>query len=168
MSRVRISSSAFNVQIFQGINICNFIISKDISIEDLRELFTKPYGHNAPTRKKWAEFYNEDVTFIDPTQETKGLDSYIRAQEKLVKRSDDIYLKTHAISINGAYGFVEWTMGLKIMGKEFIYPGTTRLIFSENGLINEHRDYFDFCGPTFGPVPILGPLIRWIYARFVS
>ena len=54
------------------------------------------------------------------------------------------------------------------MGKEFIYPGTTRLLFGENGLIKEHRDSFDFWGPTFGPVPILGPFIRWLYSKFVS
>ena len=143
-------------------------MSKIISIDDLRGLFTKPYGTNAPTKKKWGEFYNDNVIFIDPTQVTKGLDAYIDAQEKLLKRCDDVSLKTHAISISGNCGFVEWTMGLKIMGKEFIYPGTTRLIFSQNGLIKEHRDYFDFCGPTFGPVPILGSFIRWLYARFVS
>ena len=89
-------------------------------------------------------------------------------QEKLIKRCDDVYLKSHAISISGKNGFVEWTMGLKIMGKEFIYPGTSRLTFSENGLIIEHRDYFDFCGPTFGPVPVLGQFIRWLYSIFVS
>ena len=64
----------------------------NVSIKDLRELFTKPYGEDAPTKAKWAEFYNENVTFIDPTQETKGLDSYIEAQEKLVKRCDDVCL----------------------------------------------------------------------------
>ncbi len=143
-------------------------MTKKFSIDDLRQLFTKPYGEEAPTKSKWAEFYNHDVTFIDPTQETKGLDSYVKAQEKLIKRCDDVYLETHAISITGNCGFVEWTMGLKIMGKEFIYPGTTRLIFSENGLIQEHRDYFDFCGPTFGPVPILGSFVRWLYRQFVS
>jgi len=141
---------------------------KTISIKDLKELFTKNYGQNAPSKKKWAEFYNVDVIFIDPTQQTKGLESYIESQEKLIKRCDDVYLETHGIAINGNYGFVEWTMGLKIMGKEFIYPGTTRLIFSENGLIKEHRDYFDFCGPTFGPIPILGTFIKWLYSKFVS
>ena len=139
-----------------------------ISEEKLRKLFNKTYGEKAPTKKIWAEYYNKNVIFIDPTQETIGLDSYVQAQEKLIKRCDDVFLETHAISINGNCGFVEWTMGLKIMGKEFIYPGTTRLIFSENGLIKEHRDYFDFCGPTFGPVPILGSFIRWLYSRFVS
>jgi len=143
-------------------------LTRIISADDLRSLFTKPYGFAPPTKQKWAEFYNADVIFIDPTQKTQGLDRYIEAQDKLVKRCEDIYLETHAISINRNCGFIEWTMGLKIMGKEFIYPGTTRLIFAENGLIKEHRDYFDFCGPTFGPVPILGSFIRWLYSRFVS
>jgi len=143
-------------------------MSEIISVEDLKELFNKPYGINAPTKQKWAQFYDKSVIFIDPTQQTNGLESYIKAQEKLIKRCDDVYLETHAISITGNYGFVEWTMGLKILGKEFIYPGTTRLIFSESGLIKEHRDYFDFCGPTFGPVPILGTFVKWIYSRFVS
>ena len=43
------------------------------------------------------------------------INSYIEVQEKLVKRCDDVYLETHAISINGDCGFVEWTMGLKII-----------------------------------------------------
>ena len=59
-------------------------------------------------------------------------------------------------------------MGLKIMGKEFIYPGTTRLLFGENGLIKEHRVYFDFCELSFGPFLILGHFIRWLYRKFVS
>ena len=143
-------------------------MTKKISIPDLEELFNKPYGKNAPTKQKWAEYYSHNLVFIDPTQQTRGLDSYIDAQEKLIKRCDDVYLETHAISINESCGFIEWTMGLKIMGKEFIYPGTTRLIFADNGLIKEHRDYFDFCGPTFGPVPLLGSFIRWMYARFAS
>ena len=139
-----------------------------ISTIDLKNLFTKGYGVDPPSDQQWAEFYDEDVIFIDPTQQKNGLNSYIQAQQNLLKRCDDIFLETHAISITNNIGFVEWTMVLKIMGKEFIYPGTTRLTFSEKGKIKEHRDYFDFCGPTFGPVPILGSLIRWIYKKFAS
>ena len=50
-------------------------------------------------------------------------------------------------------------MGLKIKGMLFIYPGTTRLLFNEAGLIRDHRDYFDFVGPTFAPVPVVGVAI---------
>ena len=50
-------------------------MTRVISIDDLKGLFTKPYGMDAPTKQKWAEFYNENVIFVDPTQETEGLDS---------------------------------------------------------------------------------------------
>ena len=38
-------------------------MTREISIEELRGLFTKPYGSDAPTKQKWAEFYNENVIF---------------------------------------------------------------------------------------------------------
>ena len=139
-----------------------------IGEEELKQLFTKPYGVAAPSRNKWARYYQEDVLFIDPTQEKYGLDAYIEAQEKLIRRCKDVYLETHCIAIDKNIGFIEWTMGLKILNKEFIYQGATRLIFGNNGKIKEHRDYFDFCGPTFSPVPVLGPFIKWLYSKFSS
>jgi hypothetical protein len=59
-------------------------------------------------------------------------------------------------------------MGLKIQGLEFIYPGVTRLRLNGEGRIVDHRDYFDFVGPTFAPVPVLGAFVRWLYKRFVG
>ena len=47
-------------------------MTRVISIEDLKVLFTKPYGTDAPKKQKWAEFYNENVIFKDPTQETEA------------------------------------------------------------------------------------------------
>tara|TARA_Y100001970_G_C13656374_1_gene566083 strand:- start:81 stop:512 length:432 start_codon:yes stop_codon:yes gene_type:complete len=143
-------------------------MDEKVSSNDLKELFTKHYGESAPSNETWSKFYDQNVIFVDPTQERIGLNEYINAQNKLVKRCDDIFLEAHTIAISGSIGFVEWTMGLKIMGKEFIYPGTTRLVFGDNGKIINHRDYFDFCGPTFGPVPILGSITRWIYSKFVD
>jgi len=139
-----------------------------ITEEELQNLFTKPYGAKAPSKEIWASYYENDVLFMDPTQEKFGLDAYIESQENLLKRCKDVYLETHAVAINKNIGFIEWTMGLKILDKEFIYPGTTRVTFGKSGKIKEHRDYFDFCGPTFFPIPILGNFFRWLYSKFVS
>ena len=139
-----------------------------IKEKELKKFFNLSYGEKAPSRNEWESLYNEQVKFIDPTQEKNGIDAYIKAQDGLIKRCDDIYLESHSIAINKNIAFVEWTMGLKIKGLEFIYDGTTRLIFNDEGKIKEHRDYFDFCGPTFGPIPILGSFIRWLYKLFVS
>ena len=93
----------------------------------LKALFTKPYGQAAPTESQWRELYDEQVCFQDPTQERQGIEAYIAAQDGLVKRCDDIYLVPGAIAINDKIAFIEWEMGLKIKGIEFIYPGVSRL-----------------------------------------
>ncbi len=139
-----------------------------MDISQLRALFTKPYGAPAPTEQQWREAYSEDVVFEDPTQKKKGLKAYLEAQEGLLRRCDDVLLKPLAIACDGNTAFVEWEMGLKIKGIEFIYPGATRLLLNDDGKIVDHRDYFDFVGPTFEPVPVIGSFVRWLYKRFVS
>ena len=111
-----------------------------IKEKELKNFFNLSYGEKTPSREEWESFYNEKVKFIDPTQEKIGIDAYIQAQDGLIKRCDDIYLESHSIAINQNIAFIEWTMGLKIKGLEFLYDGTTRLIFDEEGKVKEHRD----------------------------
>ena len=144
------------------------MLNPPLDSEALKTLFTKPYGQAGPTAEQWKAVYADDVVFIDPTQEKRGVDAYIQAQDGLMKRCDDVFLETDSVAITGDVAFVEWRMGLKIKGIEFIYPGTTRLRFNDAGKILHHRDYFDFVGPTFEPVPVLGGFVRWLYKRFVS
>lgn len=134
----------------------------------LRALFTKPYGAPAPTEQQWRDAYSETVVFEDPTQKQQGLEAYLAAQEGLLRRCDDVFLEPGAIAIDGNTAFVEWTMGLKMKGIEFLYPGTSRLRLGADGRIIDHRDYFDFVGPTFTPVPLVGDFVRWLYGRFVA
>ncbi len=134
----------------------------------LRALFTKPYGAPGPTPEQWRAVYDEAVHFQDPTQEKRGIEAFILAQEGLMRRCEDVFLEPGAVAISGDTAFVEWTMGLKIKGIEFVYPGTTRLRFGADGKVVEHRDYFDFVGPTFAPVPLVGGFVRWLYGRFVA
>ncbi|MEB3321879.1 MAG: nuclear transport factor 2 family protein [Synechococcaceae cyanobacterium] len=144
------------------------LLTPPLSEEKLRALFTKPYGTPSPSPEQWHAIYDDDVHFVDPTQEKRGSEAYLAAQEGLVKRCDDVFLRPGEIVVDGPRAFVEWTMGLRIRGLEFVYPGVTRLRFGADGRIVEHRDYFDFIGPTFAPVPLLGPFTRWLYRRFVD
>jgi len=134
----------------------------------LRQLFTKPYGVAAPDDQQWRDLYAPDVRFEDPTQKRCGIDAFIKAQQDLVRRCDDVFLEAGAVVIQGNQGFAEWQMGLKIKGIEFVYPGVTRVLFGSDGRIVDHRDYFDFVGPTFEPVPVIGGYVRWVSRRFVA
>ena len=46
-------------------------MTRVISIEDLKGLFTKPYGTDAPTKQKWAEFYN-CLLYTSPSPRDRG------------------------------------------------------------------------------------------------
>lgn len=144
------------------------VLQPPLGEDALRVLFTKPYGAPGPTPEQWRALYAEDVHFTDPTQERQGLAAYIAAQEGLLQRCDDVFLEPGAVALSGDVAFVEWTMGLKIKGIEFLYPGTSRLRLGADGRIVDHRDYFDFVGPTFTPVPLVGGFVRWLYGRFVA
>ena len=139
-----------------------------IQEQELKKFFNLSYGEQPPSREEWEYLYNKEVIFIDPTQRRNGIDEYIKAQDGLINRCDDVYLESHSIAINKNIAFVEWTMGLKIKGLEFLYEGTSRLIFDDEGKVKEHRDYFDFCSGTFGKLPIIGNFLRWLYSRFVD
>jgi hypothetical protein len=144
------------------------VLQPPLGEDALRALFTKPYGAPGPTPEQWRALYDEAVHFTDPTQERQGLEAYIVAQEGLLQRCDDVSLVPGAVALSGNVAFVEWTMGLKIKGIEFLYPGTSRLRLGADGRIIDHRDYFDFVGPTFTPVPLVGGFVRWLYGRFVA
>jgi len=146
----------------------NAVLTPPLTEETLKALFTKAYGTPAPSAEQWRAVYDAKVHFQDPTQEKQGIDAYLAAQEGLMRRCDDVFLAPAAVALSGDTAFVEWTMGLKIKGMEFVYPGTTRLRIGPDGKIVEHRDYFDFVGPTFAPVPVVGGFVRWLYRRFVS
>ena len=134
----------------------------------LRQLFTKPYGEPAPSEQQWRDLYAADVQFEDPTQKRQGINAYIKAQQDLVRRCDDVFLEADSVVVSEGTAFVEWRMGLKIKGIEFVYPGVSRLRFRADGRIVDHRDYFDFVLPTFEPVPVIGGFVRWLYGRFVA
>jgi hypothetical protein len=144
------------------------MLTPPLNDDKLHALFTKPYGEPGPTPDQWRAVYADNVEFTDPTQERQGIDAYIEAQNGLMQRCDDILLETKSVVVNRDVAFVEWRMVLKIKGIEFVYPGATRLTFNSQGKIVKHRDYFDFVGPTFGPVPVIGGWVRWLYKRFVS
>ena len=132
------------------------------------QLFTKSYGGPAPSEQQWRDLYAADVQFEDPTQKRQGINAYIKAQQDLLRRCDDVFLEADSVVVSEGTAFVEWRMGLKIKGIEFVYPGVSRLRFGADGRIVDHRDYFDFVLPTFEPVPVIGGFVRWLYGRFVA
>ena len=75
-----------------------------ITENKLKNFFNLSYGEKAPSRKEWESLYNQKVKFIDPTQEKNGIDAYIKAQDGLIKRCDDILITRFFLAFFGPSG----------------------------------------------------------------
>tara|TARA_Y100001968_G_C19344228_1_gene711198 strand:- start:734 stop:931 length:198 start_codon:yes stop_codon:yes gene_type:complete len=60
--------------------------------KELKKFFNLSYGEKAPSKEEWEDLYNKKVRFIDPPQEKNDINAYIKSQELLIKRCDDVYL----------------------------------------------------------------------------
>jgi limonene-1,2-epoxide hydrolase len=118
---------------------------------------------------KLDEIYAQEITFVDPFHELKGLESlktYFRQMyQNLIAIEFDF---GEELFIDGR-AFISWDMHLSHprlnSGKPFTVPGSSFLQFDDRGKITFHRDYFDGADLIYARLPLLGPVIRNIRSR---
>lgn len=112
------------------------------------------------------KYYHPNMVFRDSIQVVKGRAPFIEMSERLVSRCDELLMEVHNAAQTGNVIFVEWTMSMRFQKTPFTpLHGTTRLTLDEDGLILEHRDYFDLWGDSFDAVPGFGKLYRRVMHR---
>lgn len=111
------------------------------------------------------EFYAEDIHFVDPIGELKGIGPMIDYYKNLYANVIEIRFDIHKETEDGNEKFATWTMHLKHKkvndGKEIVLDGVSHVRF-ENGKAVYHRDYFDPGPMIYEHVPVLGGLFRWV------
>lgn len=113
-----------------------------------------------------AEVYREDVVFLDPAHEIKGLSELTRYFAALYQNVDAIEFSFDHLLENGGEGYVQWLMTFshkKLAGARPVsVNGTTFLQFDGDGKVFYHRDYFDLGAMLYEQLPLLGRLVKSI------
>ena len=109
-----------------------------------------------------GDFYAEDATLIDPINHATGLDQIKLVWEDLFKQLKDIHFDILRSEGGEQHAFFEWKMSYRFRGKDRSIPGVSHFIFSEAGLIQSQRDYWDASDVVYGEFPGLGLAIRGI------
>jgi len=133
-----------------------------LDISTVKELWSKTY--NMEGKPDWSHifpYYHKDVVFQDTIQRIEGIDDFIAMCKRLTKRTQQLKMELLAIAQNDNVIMFDWVMTM--MFKK--YPstplyGSTKLVLSEDGLIKEHRDYYDLWGDIFNNIPHFGKMYR--------
>jgi len=130
-------------------------------IDSFRNIYTEL---NAKNIESVNSIYDEDIIFIDPFHEIRGLEALRNYFNGLYKNVISCEFSFGEIYAKNNSAMILWTMALKhrsLSGKNPIYvSGNTHIRFNEK--IYLHRDYFDAGQMLYENLPLVGSVIKFI------
>jgi len=108
------------------------------------------------------QVYTADATFKDPFNELKGLESIRKVYAHMYEKLESPRFVIIDEVASGQSKFVSWDFLFSIKSKEMKIHGGTFFRFNEQGLITEHRDYWDVGEELLLKIPVF----RSIYGLF--
>lgn len=125
------------------------------------------YANLSPTSlKNIATFYSEDARFKDPFNEVQGIPAIQAIFEHMFTTTQYPKFIFDEVIEQGSKAFLTWEFHFGLSGKSYIVKGGSMLTFNENGLITDHRDYWDAAEELWEKLPIVGGLVGWLRRRF--
>ena len=116
-----------------------------------------------------AVLYDGHARFVDPFNDVRGLPA-IEAifRHMFVALTEPRFVVTGQV-VQGVQCFLLWDFHFRF--KRFdtdtvqTIRGTSHLVFSEDGLVTLHRDYWDAAQELYEKLPLIGGLMRWLKKR---
>lgn len=113
-----------------------------------------------------ARFYVSDARFKDPFNQVRGI-VYIQAifEHMFATTQAPRFVFDEVIEQNQKV-FLTWEFHFGLRGKNYVVKGGSMLTFNEQGLITDHRDYWDAAEELWEKLPLIGGLVGWLRRRF--
>ncbi|WP_438467432.1 nuclear transport factor 2 family protein [Marinomonas sp. PE14-40] len=114
------------------------------------------------------EIYHQDVQFVDPMHQLKGLDTLLNYFDELYTQVSHCQFVVEEVLEADSEAAIYWTMTfchkklnkqqpIKVQGHSHIKSQDDKVIF--------HRDYLDLGAMLYEQIPLLGALIKSIKFR---
>jgi hypothetical protein len=133
-----------------------------LDLETAKQLFGEMDPDAEPDFSLVENYYHPRVRFRDPIQALEGREAFIEMSKRLARRCSELRAHVNDAVQTGNIIMLQWTMEMKLGPTPLTrIEGVTKLTLDEQGLVTEHRDYFDLWGDSLGSTPGIGKLYRW-------
>jgi steroid delta-isomerase len=118
---------------------------------------------------RMGEFYTSEAWFKDPFNEVRGLTEVQRVFSHMYVALDQPHFVVTGQLVDGAQCFLTWNFVFRF--KRFspdiwqTVRGGSHLKLNAEGLIEDHRDYWDAAEELYEKLPTIGSLMRWLKRR---
>ena len=116
-----------------------------------------------------GNLYDPHARFVDPFNDVVGLAAIEGIfAHMFVALETPRFVVTERI-VQGQQCFLTWDFHFRFKNFQKDAPQTIRggshLVFSEEGLVRLHRDYWDAAAELYEKLPVVGGLMRWLKKR---
>ena len=116
-----------------------------------------------------GNLYDPHARFVDPFNDVVGLAAIEGIfAHMFVALETPRFVVTERI-VQGQQCFLTWDFHFRFKNFQKNAPQTIRggshLVFSEEGLVRLHRDYWDAAAELYEKLPVVGGLMRWLKKR---
>lgn len=110
--------------------------------------------------------YAEDAWFKDPFNEVHGRTAIRAIFMHMFETTERARFDILDHCAQGNQHFVTWIFRCELAGRELAVQGASHLICNARGEVQQHRDYWDPAEEMWQHLPWLGPVVKWLRARF--
>lgn len=116
-----------------------------------------------------ADLYAPDARFIDPFNDVNGPRAIAGIFAHMFVALERPRFVVTAQLVQGCNCFLTWELHFKfkrfLRHRPQVIVGASHLVFSTQGLVTLHRDYWDAAQGLYEKLPVIGSLMRWLKGR---
>jgi hypothetical protein len=125
------------------------------------------YANLSPTSlKDIGKYYADDARFKDPFNEVKGVKAIQAIFDHMFATTQYPKFVFEEVIEQESKTFLTWEFHFGLRGKSYAVKGGSMLTFNVQGLIVDHRDYWDAAEELWEKLPIIGVLVGWLRRQF--
>lgn len=111
-------------------------------------------------------FYHADAHFKDPFNDVHSVAAIVDIFDHMFSSTERPRFTIHERIEQGQQAFVTWAFEFELKGAHYSILGASHFKFDSNGLVTEHRDYWDAAEELFQKLPLIGGPVRWLRRQF--
>ncbi|MES9971844.1 MAG: nuclear transport factor 2 family protein [Candidatus Thiodiazotropha sp.] len=112
-----------------------------------------------------AEFYHESASFQDPFNRVQGPTHIAAVFRHMFETTELPAFIVEQVQIDGDIAWVSWIFNCRLRGRKISIEGVSQLIFTTDGRVITHRDYWD-AADLYQQLPLLGTMVRMLKRKF--
>ena len=116
-----------------------------------------------------GEFYTADARFKDPFNDVRGVPAIQRVFAHMFESLHGPRFVVTSRIVDGTQCFLVWEFRFRFKRfdttTEQVVRGGSHLVLTADGLISDHRDYWDAAEELYEKLPVVGSFMRWLKQR---